>query len=131
MPSRAEIVSFDDSPPPPGADPWVPGAVPAIGIEVTDPDPDWPRQDADLAGLLTPGALMGGGTVALGAGGRTRTLSGSSPDLTSSGVLATPESWGLMAFGPLTGGSRSRAVRDRRRGSSTVAPTVTSELTTI
>ena len=29
MPSRAEIVSFDDSPPPPGADPWVPGAAPA------------------------------------------------------------------------------------------------------
>ena len=25
MPSRAEIVTFDDSPPPPGADSWVPG----------------------------------------------------------------------------------------------------------
>jgi len=39
MPSRAEIVSFDDSPPPPGADPWASGTAPAIGIEVTDPDP--------------------------------------------------------------------------------------------
>ena len=52
MPSRAEIVSFDDSPLPPGADPWVPGAVPAIGIEVTDPDPAWPQQYGDLAGLI-------------------------------------------------------------------------------
>lgn len=56
MPSRAEIVSFDDSQPPPGADPWLPGVGPAIGIEVTDPDPAWPRQYADLAGLIR-GAL--------------------------------------------------------------------------
>jgi GrpB-like predicted nucleotidyltransferase (UPF0157 family) len=49
MPSRAEIVTFDDSPPPPGADPWVRGAAPAVGIEVTDPDPAWPRQYDDLA----------------------------------------------------------------------------------
>jgi GrpB-like predicted nucleotidyltransferase (UPF0157 family) len=52
MPSRAEIVSFDDSPPPPGADPWVPGAAPAVGIEVTDPDPAWPRQYDDLAARI-------------------------------------------------------------------------------
>jgi hypothetical protein len=40
MPSRAEIVSFDDSPPPPGADPWVvAGAGPGTGIDVADPDP--------------------------------------------------------------------------------------------
>jgi GrpB-like predicted nucleotidyltransferase (UPF0157 family) len=49
MPSRAEIVSFVDSAPPPGADPWVPGAAPAVGIEVTDPDPAWPRQYDHLA----------------------------------------------------------------------------------
>jgi GrpB-like predicted nucleotidyltransferase (UPF0157 family) len=49
MPSRAEIVSFDDPPPPPGADPWVPGAVPAAGIEVTGPDPAWPGQYEELA----------------------------------------------------------------------------------
>ena len=49
MPSRAEIVFFDDSPPPPGADAWVSGAAPAIDIEVTDPDPTWPRQYDDLA----------------------------------------------------------------------------------
>lgn len=52
MPSRAEIVSFDDSRPPPGADPWVPGAAPAAGIEVTDADPAWPRQYDDLAGRI-------------------------------------------------------------------------------
>ena len=45
-------MSFDDSPPPPGADPWVPGAAPAVGIEVTDPDPAWPRQYDDLAGRI-------------------------------------------------------------------------------
>ena len=49
---RAEIVSFDDSPPPPGADRWVPGAAPATGIEVTDADPAWPRRYDDLAGRI-------------------------------------------------------------------------------
>ena len=50
MPGRAEIVSFDDSPPPLGASPWVaPGGAPEIGIEVTDPDPAWPRQFDGLA----------------------------------------------------------------------------------
>ena len=49
MPSRAEIVLSDDFPPPSGADARVSGAAPAIGIEVTDPDPTWPRQYDDLA----------------------------------------------------------------------------------
>jgi GrpB-like predicted nucleotidyltransferase (UPF0157 family) len=53
MPSRAEIVSFDDSPPPPGANPWVvAGAGPRVGIEVTDPDPAWPRQYDGLASRI-------------------------------------------------------------------------------
>ena len=52
MPSRAEIVSFDRSPPPRGADPWVPGAVPATGIEIADPDPAWPRRYDDLASRI-------------------------------------------------------------------------------
>jgi GrpB-like predicted nucleotidyltransferase (UPF0157 family) len=52
MPSRAEIVTFHDSPPPPGADPWVPGYRPATGIEVTDPDPAWPQQFDGLAGRI-------------------------------------------------------------------------------
>jgi GrpB-like predicted nucleotidyltransferase (UPF0157 family) len=45
-------VTFDDSPPPPGAEPWVPGAAPAVGVEVTDPDPDWPRQYRILAARI-------------------------------------------------------------------------------
>jgi GrpB-like predicted nucleotidyltransferase (UPF0157 family) len=49
MPSRAEIVSFDDPPPTGQPDPWVAGAVPATGIEVSGPDPDWPRHYDDLA----------------------------------------------------------------------------------
>src|ERR1700733_1746548 len=54
MPSRAEIVSFDESPAPPGADPWV--LSPATGIEVTDPDPAWPQYYNDLAARIR-GAL--------------------------------------------------------------------------
>jgi GrpB-like predicted nucleotidyltransferase (UPF0157 family) len=53
MPSRAEIVSFDDSPPPPGANPWVvAGAGPDLGIEVTDPDPAWPGHYDGLAAQI-------------------------------------------------------------------------------
>ena len=52
MPSRAEIVSFDDFPPPPGANVFVAGAGPELGIEVIDPDPDWPRQYDALAGRI-------------------------------------------------------------------------------
>jgi GrpB-like predicted nucleotidyltransferase (UPF0157 family) len=52
MPTRAEVVSFDDSPPPPGASAWVPGAAPGTGIEVSDPDPQWPRQYQELAGRI-------------------------------------------------------------------------------
>jgi GrpB-like predicted nucleotidyltransferase (UPF0157 family) len=54
MPSRAEIVSFDESPAPSGADPWV--LPPATGIEVTDPDPAWPQYYNDLAAQIR-GAL--------------------------------------------------------------------------
>jgi GrpB-like predicted nucleotidyltransferase (UPF0157 family) len=50
MPSRTEIVSFHDAPPPAGADPWVvPGTGPDTGIEITEPDPAWPLQYDDLA----------------------------------------------------------------------------------
>jgi GrpB-like predicted nucleotidyltransferase (UPF0157 family) len=53
MLTRAEIVSFDDSPPPAGAPSvWVGGAAPATGIEVTGPDPAWPRQYDALAGRI-------------------------------------------------------------------------------
>lgn len=52
MPSRAEIVTFDDSPPPPGADAWVSGAARATGIEVAEPDPGWPRWYAELAARI-------------------------------------------------------------------------------
>jgi GrpB-like predicted nucleotidyltransferase (UPF0157 family) len=53
MPSRAEIISFDDSPPPAGANPWVvPGAGPGTGIEVTGPDAAWPQLYHCLAGRI-------------------------------------------------------------------------------
>lgn len=40
------------SPPPPGADPWVPGAVPATGIEIAEPDPGWPQAYESLAARI-------------------------------------------------------------------------------
>src|ERR1700685_1124952 len=52
MPSRAEIVAFDDSAPPPGADPWVLGAAPAIGVEVSAPAPAGPRRYDGLASRI-------------------------------------------------------------------------------
>jgi GrpB-like predicted nucleotidyltransferase (UPF0157 family)/AcrR family transcriptional regulator len=45
----AEIVTFDDSPPPPGFSAWVGGGPRATGIEITDPDPDWPQRFRVLA----------------------------------------------------------------------------------
>jgi GrpB-like predicted nucleotidyltransferase (UPF0157 family) len=52
MPARTEIVSFDDAPPPPGATSWLPGVAPAIDIEVSEPDPGWPRRYDELAGRI-------------------------------------------------------------------------------
>ena len=52
MPSRTEIVSFIDSAPSPGVTPWLPGAAPVAGIEITGPDPAWPRHYGDLAGRI-------------------------------------------------------------------------------
>jgi GrpB-like predicted nucleotidyltransferase (UPF0157 family) len=52
VPTRAEIVSFEIPPTPPGASSWVPGAAPATGIEVSDPDPAWPRRYDELAARI-------------------------------------------------------------------------------
>ncbi len=58
MPCAAEVVSFDDSEPPPGLDPWVPGAAPATSIEIAEPDPGWPQRYQELAAQIR-GALGG------------------------------------------------------------------------
>jgi GrpB-like predicted nucleotidyltransferase (UPF0157 family) len=42
-------VTFDNSPPPPGADPWVSPTARATGIKVSEPDPAWPQRYAELA----------------------------------------------------------------------------------
>jgi GrpB-like predicted nucleotidyltransferase (UPF0157 family) len=52
MPNPAEIVSFDDTPPPPGADAFLPGEAPLTGIEIADPDPAWRRQYDTLASRI-------------------------------------------------------------------------------
>ena len=52
MPTRAEIVTFDDSPPPPGADAWVSKKARKIGVVLTAPDPAWPRAYETLAARI-------------------------------------------------------------------------------
>jgi len=45
-------VSFHDTPPPPGESPWVPGAGPAVGVEVVEADPSWPQWYDQLAARI-------------------------------------------------------------------------------
>lgn len=63
MPSSADIIRHDSSPPPPGQTPWVgPQAAPTV-IKVVEADPGWPELYADVAGRIL-GAL-GPAVVAL------------------------------------------------------------------
>lgn len=48
MPTREEIVTFTDAPPPPGASPWV-STGPSLFVDVVEPDPAWPAQFSALA----------------------------------------------------------------------------------
>lgn len=52
MPSREEIVTFHDVPVPAGASPWVPGAAPHVGVDVAEPDPEWPARFDELAARI-------------------------------------------------------------------------------
>jgi GrpB-like predicted nucleotidyltransferase (UPF0157 family) len=52
MPTRTEIVTFDDSPPPPGSDAWVSAKRRATGVVLTEPDPAWPHAYESLAGRI-------------------------------------------------------------------------------
>ena len=52
MPSVQEILTFDDSPPPPGASPWVEGAGPAEHVEVEPPDHAWELWFDTLSGRI-------------------------------------------------------------------------------
>jgi GrpB-like predicted nucleotidyltransferase (UPF0157 family) len=56
VPSAADIVTFLDPPLPEGRSPWVPGAAPSSEVRITDPDPLWPDQAADLMARIR-GAL--------------------------------------------------------------------------
>ena len=49
MPSRHDIVTFHDTPVPPGESPWAAGAGPSPGVRVVDPDPAWPQRYDALA----------------------------------------------------------------------------------
>lgn len=51
MPSRLDIVTFSDAPPPPGQSPWV-GAGPTAGVALAEPDPAWPRRYDELASRI-------------------------------------------------------------------------------
>lgn len=52
MPSREDVVRFQNDKPPPGESPWVPGAGPAPSVEVVDPDPAWPDWFDGLANRI-------------------------------------------------------------------------------
>jgi GrpB-like predicted nucleotidyltransferase (UPF0157 family) len=49
MLTTADIVRFDDTPPPTGQDPWVAGVPEAESIEVASSDPRWPEDFKRLA----------------------------------------------------------------------------------
>lgn len=52
MPRRVDIVTFDDSPAPPGVTAWLPSGPRRTGIEIVEPDPQWPRLYDELAGRI-------------------------------------------------------------------------------
>lgn len=52
MPTREEIVAFQDDTPPPGLSPWVGDAGPAPYVEVVEPDPAWPQWYGELAARI-------------------------------------------------------------------------------
>lgn len=56
MPTRSEILGFDDSPPPPGASPWVVEPE-RVAIELVEYDPDWPAHAREVGELI--GAALG------------------------------------------------------------------------
>jgi GrpB-like predicted nucleotidyltransferase (UPF0157 family) len=56
VPSREEIITFDEPPVPPGESPWVHGAGPAVEVEVVDADPAWSQWYDELAARIR-GAL--------------------------------------------------------------------------
>jgi GrpB-like predicted nucleotidyltransferase (UPF0157 family) len=49
MLTAAEIVRFDDTPPPAGEDPWVAGVPESESIEIVSADPRWPEDFQRLA----------------------------------------------------------------------------------
>jgi GrpB-like predicted nucleotidyltransferase (UPF0157 family) len=49
VPSRHDIVTFQDAPVPPGASPWVDGAGPSPDVAVVPPDPAWPARFDEIA----------------------------------------------------------------------------------
>ncbi|WP_203136838.1 GrpB family protein [Microbacterium sp. JZ31] len=53
MPSARDIATFSDSPPPPGASPWVHGSEERHGdVEIAEPDPAWPERYERIANLV-------------------------------------------------------------------------------
>jgi GrpB-like predicted nucleotidyltransferase (UPF0157 family) len=52
MPSAEEIVTFSDTPPPPGESPWLPGFSSEAGIAVVPYSVTWPDRYADVERLV-------------------------------------------------------------------------------
>ena len=59
----SEITTFNDSPPPPGKSPYVPGQAPSTVIGIAAYDPSWPAQFERLASVIR--TALGSAVLAL------------------------------------------------------------------
>lgn len=63
MPSLEEIITFRDTPPPPGASPWLPGVEREVGLVLIDHDLGWTDTYSELS--LRVRNALGFGVLAL------------------------------------------------------------------
>jgi GrpB-like predicted nucleotidyltransferase (UPF0157 family) len=78
--TAAQIVTFDDAPPPPGESPWVDGQGPTRDVRVVAADPVWPHVYAGLADRII--AVLGDDALSIEHIGST-----SVPDLAAKPVI--------------------------------------------
>ena len=63
MPSLEEIITFRETPPPPGVSPWLPGVEREVGLVLKDHDPRWTDSFSELT--LRVRNVLGFGVLAL------------------------------------------------------------------
>jgi GrpB-like predicted nucleotidyltransferase (UPF0157 family) len=63
VPTAQDVVTFNDTPPPPGNSPWVDGQQPMADVQVVAADPSWAAQYALLAKMISD--ALGGSALAI------------------------------------------------------------------